>query len=92
MKTHWTTKITKVNKPHSFVDVQEKGPYALWEHQHNFKQAPDGTLMTDIVRYAIPYGWLGRIANAVFVERELNAIFEFRSRAVTNYFLNRKHL
>ncbi len=92
VKTHWITRITQVDKPNSSIDVQEKGPYALWEHHHNFKQAPDGILMTDIVRYAIPYGWMGQVANTVFVERELNVIFEFRSQALTNYFLNRKHL
>jgi ligand-binding SRPBCC domain-containing protein len=92
LTTAWTTRITHVDKPNSFIDVQEKGPYALWEHHHHFKQVSDGILMTDEVRYAIPYGWIGRLANSVFVEREVNAIFEFRSQAVTNYFLNRKHL
>lgn len=87
--THWTTEITQVEKPNSFTDVQQSGPYSLWEHHHRFEQTKEGILMTDDIRYAIPYGLIGRIANAVFVERQLNAIFEFRSRAVSNYFLNR---
>jgi ligand-binding SRPBCC domain-containing protein len=48
--------------------------------------------MTDEIRYAIPYGWVGSLANTVFVERELNAIFEFRSQAITDFFLNKKNL
>jgi ligand-binding SRPBCC domain-containing protein len=88
----WTTEITQVNKPNSFTDIQRRGPYSLWHHHHRFEAVADGVLMTDEVRYAIPLGWIGRIANAAFVERELNAIFEFRSQAVTSYFLNRKNV
>lgn len=90
--THWTTEITQVDKPNSFTDVQLKGPYSLWEHHHSFESAADGILMTDEIRYAIPFGWIGQLANTVFVERQLNAIFEFRSKAITNYFVNRKNV
>jgi ligand-binding SRPBCC domain-containing protein len=89
LTTHWTTEISQVDRPNSFTDVQAKGPYSLWEHHHRFASVPHGVLMTDEIRYAIPCGWLGRLANTVFVERELNAIFEFRSQAVTNFFLNK---
>lgn len=34
--------------------------------------------MTDSVRYAIPPGIIGRLANHLFVERMLNTIFDFR--------------
>ncbi len=88
--TLWVTEITHVDKPNSFVDTQLTGPYSLWEHRHHFEQVADGVLMTDEIRYSIPFGWIGRLANVLFVERRLNAIFEFRSEAVTNHFLNRK--
>ena len=43
-----------------FVDVQLSGPYRLWHHTHEFRPHPDGgTLMTDTVRYALPFGPLG---------------------------------
>jgi ligand-binding SRPBCC domain-containing protein len=90
--THWTTEITHVDKPNSFTDVQQAGPYSLWEHTHRFEMAADGILMKDEIRYAIPFGWIGRLANTVFVGRQLNAIFEFRSQAITNYFLNSKNV
>jgi ligand-binding SRPBCC domain-containing protein len=92
LTTHWTTEISQVDRPNSFTDVQLNGPYLMWEHHHRFISVRVGVLMTDEIRYAIPYGWLGRLANTVFVGRELNAIFEFRSQAVTNYFLNKKNV
>ena len=59
-----------------------RGPYRLWEHTHAFEPAGDGTLMRDLVRYAIPYGPAGELARRLFVHRDLERIFDFRGRAV----------
>src|SRR5688572_7271374 len=34
----WVTEITHVNEPYFFADEQRYGPYALWHHQHHFKE------------------------------------------------------
>ena len=84
----WISKITQVEEPNFFVDDQLSGPYALWHHQHTFKDMEGGVEMTDEVRYAIPLGFLGRLANWLFVEREVNAIFDFRFITLEQYFNN----
>jgi len=89
IRSTWLTEITQVNERHYFIDEQRVGPYALWHHQHHFKAVSGGVEMTDIVNYAIPFGIMGRLANRLFVEHQLNAIFEFRSQAVARYFPNR---
>ena len=38
--------------------------------------------MCDLVRYALPFGPLGRIAAAWMVKAELDAIFDYRARKV----------
>jgi ligand-binding SRPBCC domain-containing protein len=81
----WLTSIQEWDPPHRFVDVQVRGPYALWHHTHEFAPAPGGgdrTLMTDTVRYAIPFGPLGEVAARAFVHRDVQAIFDFRREAV----------
>jgi ligand-binding SRPBCC domain-containing protein len=85
-RARWTTEITHVQEPFYFVDEQRFGPYALWHHQHHFKEVPGGVEVTDDVHYAIPFGFLGRLANAVFVQRELNTIFEYRNAILQKYF------
>ena len=55
----WLTSIQEWDPPHRFVDVQVRGPYQLWHHTHEFAPHPEGTLMRDTVRYALPYGPLG---------------------------------
>ena len=86
ISTTWVTEITHVSEPNYFVDDQRFGPYALWHHQHHFKEVSDGVEMTDEINYAIPYGPLGRLANWLFVERQLNAIFDFRFNVLQQFF------
>lgn len=84
--TGWTTKIAKVQEPHLFVDTQEKGPYALWEHTHTFTAKDGGVHMTDDVRYAIPFGIIGTVAHSLFVRKRLQHIFDFRFKKLEELF------
>ena len=78
---HWRTRIEVVEAPNRFVDVQEKGPYALWRHSHTFRDIGGGqTEVKDRVEYAMPLGVLGEIAYRLFVARSLARIFEYRER------------
>jgi ligand-binding SRPBCC domain-containing protein len=79
----WRTRIVVWHPPKGFVDVQLRGPYALWEHTHTFE--PDGehaVVIRDHVRYALPFGPLGRLAHALSVRRDLERIFDYRRAAV----------
>jgi ligand-binding SRPBCC domain-containing protein len=38
IKMNWMTEITHVADKQYFVDEQRFGPYALWHHQHHFKE------------------------------------------------------
>jgi ligand-binding SRPBCC domain-containing protein len=74
----WVSEITAYDPPHRFVDEQRRGPYARWHHEHSFRATNGGTEVTDTVHYALPLGPLGRLAHALFVRRQLEAIFAFR--------------
>jgi len=77
---YWMTEITQVKDKEYFIDEQRFGPYALWHHQHHFKEIPGGVEMTDIVHYKIPFWIFGKIANTLFIKNKLKEIFEFRYR------------
>jgi ligand-binding SRPBCC domain-containing protein len=74
----WRTRITSWEPGRGFVDEQESGPYALWEHTHRFEPTDRGVLVCDRVRYALPFGPLGRLAHALWVHSALARIFDFR--------------
>lgn len=83
---YWMTEITQVNEGVYFIDEQRFGPYALWHHQHHFKEIPAGVEMTDIVHYRMRFGWLGRLLHRVMVKRKLEEIFRYRHQAVEKIF------
>ena len=78
----WRTEITEWSPPVSFVDTQLRGPYAEWVHTHRFEAVSDSaTLMTDEVRYRLPFGVLGNLGHFI-VRRQLERIFDYRARVV----------
>jgi ligand-binding SRPBCC domain-containing protein len=78
----WQTLITAYEPPHSFQDTQARGPYALWEHTHRFRETEGGTWVEDEVRFRVPLGPLGRVARFLLVDRQLRGIFEYRARTI----------
>ena len=80
---YWRTRIAEWNPPHRFVDVQLRGPYTLWHHTHIFEDREGGTLCIDDVRYR-PRG--GALTNWLFVRRDVENIFAFRSERLAQIF------
>jgi ligand-binding SRPBCC domain-containing protein len=83
----WVTEITHVEPLKFFVDEQRFGPYSMWHHEHHFREVEHGVEMTDIVTYVLPFGFLGRIAHALFVKSKVNRIFEYRSKVMNQFFV-----
>ncbi|MES1217286.1 MAG: SRPBCC family protein [Bacteroidota bacterium] len=82
----WRTEITQVEEQKCFTDIQLKGPYKMWRHEHYFKSIDGGMEMTDMIHYKNPLGILGYLANWLFVKRKLKKIFEFRFKKVEELF------
>ena len=82
----WTTEIRRWEPPSRFVDVQLSGPYQLWHHTHRFEAFRGGTRMTDIVRYRLPFGLLGRAVHALKVRSDVEQIFDYRIERIGELF------
>lgn len=82
----WMTEITHVEPGKRFVDEQRRGPFSLWHHEHHFEARNGGTLMRDIVHYQVPLGPLGELARALFVQRQIEAIFAHRFGVISGLF------
>jgi len=82
----WITEISHVSKPAYFVDLQLKGPYRLWHHQHLFEKVEGGIQMTDIVTYELPFGKFGEFLAGRFVHKKVAGIFEYRSKVIDSFF------
>lgn len=86
IKTTWVTEITQLEEGKYFVDEQRVGPYKIWHHQHFLESTSNGTLMTDIVSYMPPLGFLGSMANSIIIKNKLEEIFDYRTKALNQIF------
>jgi ligand-binding SRPBCC domain-containing protein len=82
----WTTKITLWQPPRAFEDFQLSGPYTLWHHTHSFESLNNGTLMTDEVRYRLPFGPLGKLVHWLAVKANVESIFDYRYQQIERLF------
>jgi len=79
----WQSEISCWDPPSRFVDEQRRGPYRKWIHTHRFEEQEGGTLIVDEVRYW-PLG--GRLMNWLFVRRDVQRIFRYRSEVLRQFF------
>lgn len=79
----WRTRITAWEPPRRFTDLQERGPYMLWDHEHTFHEVDGGTLCRDRVRYRAPLGFL---SHPLLVDKDVKRIFTYRQARLGELF------
>jgi hypothetical protein len=82
LPVRWRTRITAWEPGRRFADLQEKGPYRFWWHEHTFQAAGPRTVMEDRVYYTPPFGLVGRLANRLFIRSTLRKIFQYRGDVI----------
>lgn len=86
---NWEVKIEKLEKPHTLIDVALKSPFKYWEHQHIFIEHRDFTELKDVVKFEVPFGVIGKIAQ-FFIYNDLINMFEFRHQKTKEILENNK--
>jgi ligand-binding SRPBCC domain-containing protein len=76
------SRITVMEPPHRFTDVQVHGPFSGFEHQHAFEPTEGGTRMVDVWEHRAPLGPLGWLADRLFLERHMRRLLETRNAAL----------
>ena len=75
----WRSRIALWDPPRRFIDVQVRGPYREWVHEHRFESRSGGTVVVDRVDYAVLGG---RLVNRLLVRGDLERIFDYRTEAL----------
>lgn len=77
-----TSKITACDRPTHLQDVMAEGIFASFVHDHYFSAIPTGTLMKDIFDYTSPLGFLGTLADAMFLEKYMTSLLVRRNAVI----------
>jgi ligand-binding SRPBCC domain-containing protein len=84
----WVARITEFAWNRHFADIQVRGPFKSWTHRHDLSpEARDGipgTVVHDRIEYEIGFGWLGAIAQTLFVRRQMRTTFAYRRSRETS--------
>ena len=80
-----TSRITEFNKPDYFVDEMENGIFKRFKHEHIFAEQNGVTIMTDIFDYESPLGFLGKIADKVFLENYMRRLLQKRNNIIQDF-------
>ena len=78
----WTSQIEVWEPGRQFVDRAIRGPFSLWHHRHRFAASGEGTIVSDEVHWAPPFGVLGELARPLLIDRDLRRIFDHRQATV----------
>lgn len=66
---------------------QTEGLFKSWIHKQVFEsEGINKTRVTDIINYELPLGFLGLLANDLFVRRDMSRIFENRLKRAEKHF------
>jgi ligand-binding SRPBCC domain-containing protein len=73
-----TSRIAAFERPTHFRDSMVKGAFKRFDHDHFFRAENGGTHCRDVFDFDAPLGPLGRIAEAVVLERYMRRFLEKR--------------
>lgn len=80
-----TSKIVEFERPDHFVDEMVKGAFRSFRHQHYFTKSDFGTLMIDYFEYKSPLGFLGNLADRLFLEKYMKKLLEKRNQTIKEF-------
>ena len=63
----------------------EEGAFKEFEHEHQFIEKNNVTLMIDIFEYKSPLGLLGKIADSIFLKRYMRNLLAKRNLVIKEF-------
>jgi ligand-binding SRPBCC domain-containing protein len=80
-----TSQVVAFDRPSFFADEMVQGAFHSFRHEHRFEVSGTGTDMHDTFAYTSPLGFLGRIADALFLKRYMRRLLEERNAVIRKY-------
>ncbi len=78
LPVRWVARHEEGPRPHSFADIQVKGPLAYWRHEHIFTLVSGGLELTDRITIAHRRSLLGLFTRLAFDGLPLRILFAYR--------------
>ena len=77
----WIARHTEYEPGRLFRDVQDAGPFAFWDHRHEFAPVgADACELHDNIAYRLPLGPIGQAFGGRLIRGKLARMFDYRHR------------
>ena len=83
--------ISEMEFPNYFVDEQAKGHFKSFKHHHFFTQKENKTIMTDILDYETPFGFIGKLFDKLLLVNHLTNFIIYRNTILKELSENHQH-
>jgi ligand-binding SRPBCC domain-containing protein len=80
-----TSIITDFDPPTFFADEMKEGIFHSFRHEHHLSQENEHVIIRDIFTYTSPLGWLGRLADFLFLKKYMKTLLEERNQIIKEY-------
>ena len=80
-----TSKITEYERPYHFQDIQVKGTFKYFIHDHTFKLLDGKVIMEDCFDFKSPFGFIGVIIDKFILTDYLKNFLEERNSLIKLY-------
>jgi ligand-binding SRPBCC domain-containing protein len=77
-----SVRITKMDYPNFFEDKMIQGAFRQFTHQHFFERVESGTRMRDIFDFNSPFGYIGKIADFLFLKNYMSRLILDRNEVI----------
>lgn len=76
--------ISELIYPTYFEDIQIKGHFKWFKHQHFFEQVDEHTIMKDVLEYEVPFAVFGKLIDFIFIKKHLTKFLLRRNLFLKN--------
>jgi ligand-binding SRPBCC domain-containing protein len=83
---NWTSRYEAVEPESRFLDTQEAGPFAFWQHEHLFSPGR----IVDRITYEPPLArWGGAVVDRILIQPDIERMFRYRHQVTRKALLHR---
>lgn len=86
LRRNWDARVSRVVPGSLIEDVQERGPFRRWRHQHRFEEAgPGRAVLTDAISFAVLPSPVGAFVEYVLVRPAVWLMLAWRHRKTRTF-------
>ena len=74
LELHWEALVSEYEPPARFVNVQSKGRFREWNHEHHFEPVGSSTRVRELLTYQMPHGLVSSVAHKLYVREKLEEL------------------